>query len=201
MTQKKEIIDQLIKDIESKLALEKNLARKIIEVKMNKYVEELRKDEIVEISDKFEVTLRNKNTNFAEPRSQGKSNVLALFFTTALVDFCKEREGSDEDQYLLKGTKAPLVLDSPFSHLDDEYKIICGKIVSETVEQVIIISSSDKILPVKNTLSSSIGSEYIMINHETKGDGNLDTVMINDKAYNLTKFSQDKEKTAIERIL
>ena len=49
------------------------------------------------------------------------NQLLGLAFTGAIAKFAKERQ-ADVDDILLPGTVAPLVVDSPFGHLDPLYR-------------------------------------------------------------------------------
>ena len=55
------------------------------------------------------------------PKSSGENQLLGLAFTAALVEFARVRQNAD-DYRLLRGTVAPLVLDSPFGQLDEDYR-------------------------------------------------------------------------------
>jgi hypothetical protein len=99
------------------------------------------------------------------PKSSGENQLLGLAFTAALVAFAKVRRNA-QDYRLLRGTIAPLVLDSPFGQLDEAYRQTTAEYVPQMAEQVILmISKSQGSGGVMDALEGQIGEEYVLVRH------------------------------------
>jgi hypothetical protein len=99
------------------------------------------------------------------PKSSGENQLLGLAFTAALVEFARVRENAS-DRRLLKGTVAPLVLDSPFGQLDEEYRRTTASFIPQMAGQVILmLSKSQASGPVMEALGDRIGEEVVLVRH------------------------------------
>ena len=72
-----------------------------------------------------------------------------------------------ETQFLLRGTIAPLVLDSPFGTLDSAYRNAVAQFLPDMTEQIILLVSEsqgpDELL---DNFREKIGAEYILVLHQ-----------------------------------
>ena len=98
-------------------------------------------------------------------KSGGENQLLGLAFTAALVEFAKIRQRA-KDFALLPGTIAPLVLDSPFGQLDDNYRESTARFLPRMAQQVVLLlSSSQSNAPIVETLAPHVGKRYVLVRH------------------------------------
>ena len=113
-----------------------------------------------------------------------------------------ERKDLDDD-ILLPGTIAPLVVDSPFGHLDPVYRRGVSEFLPDLASQVILlVSTSQASDTVMETLGSKIGHEYLLVRHNKgdSGDKPEEVVTIRGKTYDLTVYNSSFEGTQIQEV-
>jgi DNA sulfur modification protein DndD len=135
-------------------------------------------------------------------KSTGENQLLGLAFTGAIAKYAKEREGAADD-ILLPGTVAPLVVDSPFGHLDPLYRKGVAEFLPDLASQVLLfVSTSQASDVVMETLSSKIGDEYLLTRHNVSdGAGKQpESISIRGRTYDLTKYNSDVEATRITEV-
>jgi DNA sulfur modification protein DndD len=149
--------------LEQELAEEEKSARGVLRASIDKVLNQTgRKNFRLNMTRDYGISLENDaGTQLA--KSGGENQLLGLAFTAALVEFAKLREKA-QDHRLLKGTVAPLVLDSPFGQLDETYGLATVKHVPEMAGQVILmVSSKQGSGGVVEALRARIGREYVLI--------------------------------------
>ena len=197
---KLKVISTIIDRIELVIDRETENAKKEIEKKMNNLLMETRKNEVCHIDDNFKITLKNKIDNRTEPKSTGKTNLLSLVYISALLEFCKDRKDAKES-FLINGTSAPLILDSPFATLDDSYDKICAKFIPKMTDQVILILNKKSYESVSHEIKDKVGSVYFSTMLSSKKTDSKDEMMkLFDKEVPLTKYNQEYRYTEINRI-
>ena len=159
----------------------------------------MRKDYECKIEDDFTLRLIS-SSGVTLPRSAGENQLLSLAFTSALIKFCKERQNIDSHDFLLKGTIAPLVLDSPFSVLDDQYRKASAKFLPEMAEQLILLITDTQVRDILDIIKDKVGKEYIMKNHSTAKTGPEDKITLNGTEYKTSFYNQERELTQLEKI-
>jgi DNA sulfur modification protein DndD len=194
------LTEDLRDHIKRELNNEQKEAVKILE----KYTSEtldsvVRKDYECKIEDDFTLRLIS-SSGVTLPRSAGENQLLSLAFTSALIKFCKERQNIDDHDFLLKGTIAPLVLDSPFSVLDDQYRKASAKFLPEMAEQLILLITDTQVRNILDIIKDKVGKEYIMKNYSTAKTGPDDKITLNGKDYKTSFYNQEKELTQLEKI-
>jgi len=194
------IAEDLRDHIKHELVKEQKDAVKILE----KYTSEtldavVRKDYECKIEDDFTLRLIS-SSGTTLPRSAGENQLLSLAFTSALIKFCKDRQNIDDHDFLLKGTIAPLVLDSPFSVLDDQYRKASAKFLPEMAEQLILLVTDTQVKNILDIIKDKVGKEYIMKNFSTADSGPEDKIILNGTEHKTSFYKQDKELTQLEKI-
>ena len=194
------ITEDLRDHIKRELNNEQKEAVKILE----KYTSEtldsvVRKDYECKIEDDFTLRLIS-SSGVTLPRSAGENQLLSLAFTSALIKFCKERQNIDDHDFLLKGTIAPLFLDSPFSVLDDQYRKASAKFLPEMAEQLILLITDTQVRNILDIIKDKVGKEYIMKNYSTATTGPDDKITLNGQDYKTSFYNQEKELTQLEKI-
>ena len=135
-------------------------------------------------------------------KSTGENQLLGLAFTGAIAKYAKERR-DDVDDILLPGTVAPLVVDSPFGHLDPLYRRGVAEFLPTLASQVILlVSTSQASETVMTTLADKIGEEYVLTRHN-RGDGTgkePEFIDIKGRTYDLTTYGSEIEGTRITDV-
>lgn len=75
-------------------------------------------------------------------KSTGESQITSLSFIACIVNLAKENE--DNPSGLVQGGYFPIVMDSPFGALDDEYRTLIAKNIPVLADQIIIFASSSQ---------------------------------------------------------
>ena len=161
----------------------------------------MRKNLTAEISKDYQLTLFDENKNPAA-KSTGENQLLGLAFTGAIAHFAKDRE-SEASDILLAGTEAPLVVDSPFGHLDTTYRRGVASFLPELASQIILlVSTSQASSEVLEELEDKIGLQYYLErNEEDAAQGRRkEDVSINGKTYDLTLYDQEITGTLIREV-
>jgi DNA sulfur modification protein DndD len=198
-----QLAGQLSSRLKSRLYDEETFARIDIKLKIDKIISAfMRKPLTVEIDENYRVTVKDEDGNIAS-NSTGEKQMLGLAFTGAIASFASDRTG-EEDDILLSGTEAPLVVDSPFGHLDSSYRSGVANFLPKMAPQIILlISSSQASAEVLEEIEQRIGSEYILRRYEQTDLGNrtVETIVINDQNITLTQYNHEFTGTRIEEVV
>ncbi|KJY95877.1 AAA family ATPase [Pseudoalteromonas ruthenica] len=102
----------------------------------------------------------------AKEQSTGEKQVTSLSFISSIISLAKEKH--EQGGKFFKGGLYPLVMDSPFGSLDDDYRYKVAERVSNLADQVIIfVSNSQWNGNVKEACASRVGNSYRLIHHAT----------------------------------
>lgn len=188
--------------LEERLKREEENARAAIEREIDAIVQKfMRKSAKVSLDRNYQLLLLDERQ--AEvAKSTGENQLLGLAFTGAIAKYAKERE-NDNDDILLPGTVAPLVVDSPFGHLDPLYRGSVAEFLPKLASQVILlVSTSQASDAVMSSLGEKIGSEYVLTRHNRSEQKNKlsETLEIRGKSYDLTKYNSEIEGTRIVEV-
>jgi DNA sulfur modification protein DndD len=158
--------------LEKELKEEEAEARRILLSSVRRVLEQTsRKSFRVHMSSDYSISLTNE-AGTQLPRSSGENQLLGLAFTAALVEFAKLRQNA-ENHMLLRGTVAPLVLDSPFGQLDESYRETTAECIPSMAGQIILmVSKSQASAAVMKALGGRIGKEYVMVRHNKSARSN-----------------------------
>ena len=188
--------------LESRLKGEEEAARDAIEREIDGIVQKfMRKPDTVKLDKYYQLRLFDaRGVEIA--KSTGENQLLGLAFTGAIAKYAKERE-EDVDDILLPGTVAPLVVDSPFGHLDPLYRRGVAEFLPDLASQVILlVSTSQASEAVMTTLADRIGDEYVLTRHN-RSDGTgkqSETVEVRGQSYDLTAYNSEIEGTRITEV-
>jgi DNA sulfur modification protein DndD len=149
--------------LERELRDEEEEARKMLRMQIGKVLgSTTRKLFRLKMTDEYAVSLINEEGTQL-PKSSGENQLLGLAFTAALVEFARLREKAG-DHRLLRGTVAPLVLDSPFGQLDDSYRRTTGEHVPRMARQVVLmVSGSQATGGAVEALKDRVEKEYVLV--------------------------------------
>ncbi|GEM_PF-902161 len=192
----------LMARLEGRLSTEEEAARAAIEAEIDQIVQKfMRKPATVKLDRHYQLKLFDENgTEVA--KSTGENQLLGLAFTGAIAKYAKERQ-DDVDDILLPGTVAPLVVDSPFGHLDPLYRRGVAEFLPNLASQVILLlSTSQASDAVMTTLAEKIGQEYLLTRHNQEdGAGKqAESIEIRGSTYDLTTYNSEIEGTRITEV-
>ncbi|MFQ3621951.1 MAG: AAA family ATPase [Acetobacteraceae bacterium] len=188
--------------LEGRLKDEEEAARQAIEREIDVIVKRfMRKPAKVQLDRNYQLRLFDERGD-EMAKSTGENQLLGLAFTGAIAKYAKEREKATDD-ILLPGTVAPLVVDSPFGHLDPLYRRGVAEFLPNLATQVILlVSTSQASDAVVTTLADKIGQEYVLTRHsQHDGAGKQpETVEIRGVIYDLTTYGSEIEGTRITEV-
>ena len=188
--------------LEKRLTSEEETARDVIEHEIDAIVQKfMRKTARVKLDCNYQLQLFN-DQNIELAKGTGENQLLGLAFTGAIAKYAKER-GNDENDILLPGTIAPLVVDSPFGHLDPIYRGGVAEFLPNLASQVILlVSTSQASDVVLKTLAGKIGLEYVLTWHNQSdgADKQPESIEISGTTYDLTTYNSDIEGTRISEV-
>lgn len=188
--------------LEKELIEEERIARSVLRKSINSILERTsRKAFRLQMTDDYSISLVNA-AGTQIPKTTGENQLLGLAFTAALVEFAKLRRNA-EDYRLLRGTVAPLVLDSPFGQLDDEYRKTAAQYVPEMAGQVVLmVSTSQASGGVLEALHGRIGEEYVLIRHnkDARGARNPEVKQFNGNDVETTLFDAEYDGSSFFRV-
>lgn len=187
--------------LEKELAEEERSAKQVLRASIERILDKTsRKAFRLKMTDDYVVSLVNA-AGTRMPKSGGENQLLGLIFTAALVEYAKLREHA-KDVRLLKGTIAPLVLDSPFGQLDDSYRATTAEYVPEMAGQVVLMVSRQQGGGVLDVLRHRIGQEYVLVRHnkDQRGDRKVEIHQLHGRDIETSLFDQDFDGTSFVRV-
>jgi len=159
---------------------------------------------------KFEVSLHSDYTfeqieetgNVIRDTGEGQALLMNLSFLTALIAHSKTR-ASSSSEFFMPGTIAPFVIDSPFGQMDQVYrKGTLSFLPKQSHQLILFLSSGQWDSGYEEIIGNYIGRRYILINHSSTNikDGDIESLTIKGKKFELTKIDDNMSQTTIEDI-
>lgn len=121
----------------------------------------------VEIDSKYRVRLLASDDGLVTDESAGLETVKNFSFIAGLVDLAKEKLGDDNsknEDYIEYSMQEdyPLVLDAPFSNVDEKHVINIAKVLPTVAGQLILIVMEKDWNYASEELQSKVGKTYIL---------------------------------------
>jgi DNA sulfur modification protein DndD len=184
--------------LERELQEEEKAARGVLRTSIGKVLERTsRKAFRLQMTDDYSISLVNE-AGTQLPKSSGENQL----FTAALVEFAKLRQDAS-DYRLLRGTVAPLVLDSPFGQLDEAYRQATAEYVPQMASQVLLmVSKSQASGGVMEAIQGRIGEEYVLVRHnrDARGERQAEVRQFNGKDVQTAVFDSKFDGSAFVRV-
>lgn len=170
------------------------------------------KDYWPELTENFELVLKSGPGRLDEEgvwsvsKSTGENQVLGLSFIGAIVDYAKEMKGAsgvgDPTTMGFTGGSYPIVMDSPFGNLDDNYREAVAEGLPDLAEQLVIfVTKSQGAGPVLQSLIDEIGALWVLDYTTTKEEVDEETVEIEGREYPLvTRGSGEWDEVEFRRV-
>jgi hypothetical protein len=202
LTRKRDLIVQLIEHLEKELKVHMDAARSGIQAKVNQILEGAAAQRMkISISEDFRISVKIADRTRA--LSKGQQQLVGLVFLGALVYFCKLRANTSGSM-LLPGTIAPLILDAPFSQMDDVYQPEAAKVLPELSQQLILMVSGSQSSPhVLEHINPFVGKEFVINRHNTapsKPGDKAWAITLRGKEYVRNNFGMDSDSSYIEEV-
>jgi len=121
-------------------------------------------DRHVKIDSRYRVFLYSKNDshNITTDESAGLETVKNFSFIAGLVDMAKKKlDKNNEEEFDFK-EEYPLVLDAPFSNVDEQHVINISKVLPEVAGQLILIVMEKDWNYAAEKLKSKVGKTYYL---------------------------------------
>lgn len=187
---KRRLATALVNRLEEQLSEAEEHARNSIQKTVSDIADKFyMKDVTVRISSNYSMTVLDGDKPIGQ--STGEAQMLGLAFTAALASYAKERRKSNHT-YLLPGTIAPLIIDSPFGQLDSSYRRAVAQFLPQLAGQVVLLlSDSQATEEVLEEIEPYIGCQYVLTLHSKTSDteGKQRSIPINGNHYDLSKFN------------
>lgn len=163
------------------------------------------KDYQASLDEDFQLKLTKKVGGHLQPvrgASTGEKQVLALSFVGSLVD--KARSNIDDgagDDDVPRGGLYPLVMDSAFGSLEDEYREKVARWIPKLAHQVVLLVSKTQWRDeVEREVRGRVGQEYVLELHSTKAETSRDIDIMGRTYPYVVTTSDPYERTQIERV-
>ena len=146
------------------------------------------KDYQASLNDDFQLRLTKRVGGYEQQvhgASTGEKQVLALSFVGSLVEKTRDNleESGKSEMEVERGGQYPLVMDSPFGSLEDDYRAKVAHWIPKLAGQVVVmVSKSQWREEVEREIRPRVGREYILELHTTKPDSTR-TIDILDGSY------------------
>lgn len=164
------------------------------------------KDYEASLDDEFQLKLTKKVAGHVQPvrgASTGEKQVLALSFVGSLVDKARSNLAGPSlgDDDVPRGGLYPLVMDSAFGSLEDEYREKVARWIPTLAHQVILLVSKTQWREeVEREVRPRVGQEYVLELHSTKADTGRDIEILGQTFPYVVATSDPYERTQIERV-
>lgn len=168
-------LDDVLALLKEILGYEMSDLRGLLEAEINDHFKKIiDRDYWIELSKEFVLRLR-KNVNYEEQsqsldvaHSQGQRQVTSLVFIASLVALARRRSEIPTILKGLEGGEYPMVMDSPFGQLGEEFRTGVARWVPELAPQVVILVSSSQYrgaVEAALTATNCIGRRYMLCYH------------------------------------
>ncbi|MFQ4142174.1 AAA family ATPase [Chlorogloeopsis sp. ULAP02] len=150
---------------------------------------------IPKISEKYELTLVENTTGIESPvaASTGENQILSLSFIASIID--RVREWSDRKNILMipDSSTFPIVMDSPFGSLDEQYRRQIAKIIPRLANQlVVMVTKTQWRGEVEAEIANRIGKQYVLTYYSSKPECEQDYIELAGEKYSLVRQSPNE---------
>lgn len=168
------VCEQIIQELSRYYNDREQEAKKLLQDRVGLIFNDIiRKDYKFTLDDKYNFDVVDKN-KITVPMSEGERQITSISFISGLVDMAKDAEMNEKlvKKYGLSSSEIyPVVMDSPFGSLDNEYRKNVSKKILELSNQVIIfVSSSQWEGEVESVFNSKLKNEYILDYQDASND-------------------------------
>lgn len=155
------------------LALQTRIVLTMLQERIsNVYKKMLRKDFIITVDDRFELTVNKRDTSDPVPLSQGEQQITSLAFVGALVEIAQELykkslESQESRPIGFEGGYYPMVMDSAFGQLDLDHRRRVAECLPLLSKQIIVMVAGSQWRDATfEGMRQYIGREYELQYHK-----------------------------------
>ncbi len=201
--QQLEAVDNVARAFRDIAIVQKNDVRAALSASIREIWEDAAiKDYSASVSEDYRLMLTKRVGSTEQPvigASTGEKQVLALSFVGSLVK--KARENVSQGQEMGLGGQYPLVMDSPFGALEDDYRAKVAEWVPRLADQVIVIvSMSQWRHEVETAMRGRIGREYILELHTSKTGTDRKILVQGEERPYVVSSNDPNERTEIRKV-
>jgi len=201
-------VDKIAEVLEQIYELRKQDVREDLSTRIGKlWADAAIKDYEASLDEDFQLKLTKKVGGHIQPvrgASTGEKQVLALSFVGSLVDKARANlaDATAAGEEVPRGGLYPLVMDSAFGSLEDEYREKVARWIPTLAPQVILLVSKTQWRDeVEREVRPRVGQEYVLELHSTKADTSRDIEIEGQTFPYVVATSDPYERTKIERVL
>ncbi|MBI2388615.1 MAG: AAA family ATPase [Deltaproteobacteria bacterium] len=183
----------------------RELSQRIHEIWSNAAIKEYR----ATVTEEFRLDLKKNVGGIEQPvfgASTGEKQVLALSFVGSLVWKARKNEERNVGEAagvgrdLVVGGEYPLVMDSPFGALEDDYRRKVAEWIPTLASQVIVMASKTQWRnEVESAMRDRIGREYILELHTPKAQAER-TIELRGRELPYVRETSGAEQTLIREV-
>ena len=204
----KEVVDRVADVLEIIFDAQKEEVRSDVSRRLAEIWDDVAiKDFTASLTEDFRLNLTKTVAGSQHPvhgASTGEKQVLALAFVGSLVQKAKEnllRGGDKPALGVPQGGEYPLVMDSPFGSLEDDYRAKVAQWIPQLANQVIVMVSKTQWRDeVESQMRHRIGAEYVLELHTAKRGADR-SITIDGEQWPYVVCTHDPvEQTLIKRV-
>jgi DNA sulfur modification protein DndD len=207
-----QLVDETIETLERVLTFEREDLRQELGEEIERHFDEVKvkPDHFLELTPDFRLVLTKKTnggrgglTRLNVAHSTGERQVMSLVFIASLVALARRREELPTILKDVEGGSYPMVMDSPFGQLGDEFRAGISNWIPQLAPQVIILVSSSQYrgeVERELTKTGRVGKRYLLAYHApTKRPEANEAITIGGKRVR-QYFQSEVEYTEIKEI-
>ncbi|XGV97557.1 MAG: hypothetical protein ACAF41_01120 [Leptolyngbya sp. BL-A-14] len=122
--------------------------------------------------------------------------MLSFSFIGAIIDWVRDWSRKDrQSQWLMPpdGGNYPIMMDSPFGTLDENYRRQIAKLIPTLADQLVVLATKTQWHgEVEAEMTPYIGKEYVLVFNSAKTDNPPDTIELNGETYPLVRQSPNE---------
>lgn len=135
-------------------------------------------------------------------KSSGENQILSLAFVGGIADLARQRyqesKGRAGGVFSFQGGIYPIVMDSPFGTLDENYRIQVAQAIPILAPQVIVfLSKSQGLGAVQTELALRTGQQYVISYYTPKKDAGEEEIVLGGRKYPYIKRSGEDFEWAV----
>lgn len=129
-------------------------------------------------------------------KSSGENQILSLAFVGGVADLARQRhqesKGRSGTVFSFQGGIYPIVMDSPFGTLDENYRSQVAQAIPMLSPQVIVfLSKAQGVGAVQEKLGPRIGEQYVISYYTPKKDSSQETISLDGRKFPYIKHSSN----------
>jgi len=140
------------------------------------------------LSEDYELGLVDSQGKDAMPvaASTGESQIMSLSFIGSIIEEARANHAKKEGLPGPDSSTFPVVMDSPFGYLSDNYRFQVGEHIPKLASQVVVMVSNTQWRgKVEQAMSGKVNKTYVLVYYTTEDNFDKEFVEINGNSYDL----------------